>query len=284
MTIDRIKRLQVSELSARKGKSPLVCLTASSAPMARVLDKHCDILLVGDSLGMVIYGYSTTLPVSLDMMIRHAKAVVNASREALIVVDLPFSSYEESPQKAYRTAARVIAETGACAVKIEGGRDMASTVSFLNRRNIPVMGHIGLNPQSFCSQGGYRVFGTNPDEAKRLLDDARQLEKAGAFALVVECVRENVGRDIAAGVTIPVIGIGASKDCDGQILVSEDMLGLSSAPLPKFVRRYARLDDVIDDAAARYADDVKSRRFPDKRYCYDGQTNGKVVSSKRSGG
>lgn len=283
MTVERIKRITVLDIQSRKGKTPVVCLTASSAPMAHLLDPHCDILLVGDSLGMVLYGYTSTRPVSCAMMMAHGKAVVGASHQALVVIDLPFSSYEESPSQAYRTSASMIAQTGSGAVKLEGGLAMAKTVSFLSSRHISVMGHIGLTPQSCPAKEGYRVFGSSPDEAARLMDDARALEDAGAFALVVECVREDVARNIVDAVGIPVIGIGASPHCDGQILVSEDMLGLSgtSASMPKFVRQYAQLDRTISDAVQRYAKDVRTRNFPDLRYCYDGKSKGNVIPSKR---
>lgn len=244
---------------ARKGAAePLVCLTAYTAPMARALDPHADILLVGDSVGMVLYGLPSTLPVDLPTMIRHGAAVTRAAARAMVIVDMPFGSYHESPAQAFRSAARVLKKTGCAAVKLEGGAEMAETVAFLSARGVPVMGHIGLMPQSVATMGGYKV----QRDADRLLTDARALEAAGAFALVLEGVAEGAARAVTDGVGVPTIGIGASAACDGQILVTDDMLGLAPGRGPKFVRRYAQLHEVIDAAAAQYASDVRARRFP----------------------
>ncbi|MEQ9349438.1 MAG: 3-methyl-2-oxobutanoate hydroxymethyltransferase, partial [Alphaproteobacteria bacterium] len=253
-----------------KGGQPIVALTAYTAPMARALDGHADLLLVGDTVGMVLYGYDSTLPVTLRIMIAHGRAVVAASHRACVVIDLPFGSYQESPVQAFRSAARVLQETGAQAVKLEGGLDMAETVAFLVRRGIPVMGHVGLQPQSVNTVGGYRVQGRDAVSGRRVRDDAQAIAAAGAFALVVEAVAEPVARAITAEVPAPTLGIGASAFCDGQILVSEDMLGLNGPDVPRFVTRYARLDEAIEQAAARYAADVRARRFPQPENIYPG--------------
>ena len=258
----KAKRITVPELKARKGAEPIVSLTAYTTPMARLLDAEVDLLLVGDSLGMVVYGMETTLGVTLDMMIAHGQAVMRGSEHACVIVDMPFGSYQESPAAAFRAAARVMAETGAAGIKLEGGREMAETVQFLNERGIPVLGHIGLRPQSLHTAGGYRVQGKSRTEATRLLADAEAIAKAGAFAMVIEGTMETVARRITAKVPVPTIGIGASAACDGQILVTEDLLGLFAAFRPKFVKRYAALDEKVIKAARSYAGDVRARRFP----------------------
>ncbi|MGE4221042.1 MAG: 3-methyl-2-oxobutanoate hydroxymethyltransferase, partial [Alphaproteobacteria bacterium] len=253
---------------ARKGGEPLVCLTAYTAPVAEALDPHCDLLLVGDSLAMVLYGMESTLGVTLDMMIGHARAVVRASERALIVVDLPFGSYEESPEAAFRSASRVMAETGAGAVKLEGGTEMAPTIRFLVERGIPVMGHVGLMPQSVNTHGGYGARGKQEQEQRRILDDAVAVAAAGAFAIVVEGTVEPLARDITAAVPVPTIGIGASPECDGQVLVIDDMVGMFTGFTPRFVKRYAELGTAMGEAAAAYAEDVKARRFPGPEHCF----------------
>ncbi len=258
----QVKRVSVPDIAARKGRDPVVVLTAYSVSMARLLDEHCDCLLVGDSLGMVLYGLDSTLPVTLDMMINHGAAVVRGSSKACIVVDLPWASYQESPAQAFRNAARVLAETGASAVKLEGGEEMAGTVDFLVRRGIPVMGHVGLTPQAVNALGGYRARGRSDAEQAKILGDAKAIAEAGAFSIVVEGVVEPLARQITEEVPVVTIGIGASAACDGQVLVSDDMLGLFSGFTPKFVKRYAELGESVSKAAAEYAAEVRSRAFP----------------------
>jgi 3-methyl-2-oxobutanoate hydroxymethyltransferase len=261
-------RISVPALRARKGGDPIVCLTAYTAPIARLLDPHVDLLLVGDSLGMVVYGFDSTLPVTLDLMIAHGAAVVRGTARACVVVDLPFGSYQESPQIAFRNAARVMAETGAQAVKLEGGSEMAETVAFLTSRGVPVMGHVGLLPQSVNALGGYKAVGRDPASAERIRADAKAIAEAGAFSLVIEGTVESLARQITADVSVPTIGIGASPACDGQVLVSDDMLGLFSDFQPKFVKRYAQLGASVGEAAAAYAAEVKARSFPGPEHCF----------------
>lgn len=258
----RKKRISVPEIQARKGGKPIVSLTAYSAPMAGFLDPHIDVFIVGDSLGMVLYGLDSTLGVTLDMMIAHGAAVVRGSESACVVVDMPFGSYQESLSQAFRNAARVMKRTGCDAVKLEGGEEMADTINFLVERGIPVMGHVGLMPQSVNRLGGYRARGRGHAEALQILADARAVADAGAFSIVVEGVVEPLARKITNAVAVPTIGIGASAHCDGQVLVTEDMVGLFTDFTPKFVRRYADLGGSIGDAAKDYADDVRARRFP----------------------
>lgn len=251
-----------------KGAGKLVALTAYTTPMARRLDPYVDMMLVGDSLGMVIYGLSSTLAVSLDMMIAHGAAVVRGSTQACVVVDLPFGSYQASPAQAFQAAARVLSETGAQAVKLEGGAEMAETVRFLCERGVPVVSHIGLMPQQVNAVGGYKAQGMQNDGSDKILHDALALEAAGAFALVVECTAEAVGKRVTDALSIPVIGIGASPACDGQILVTEDMLGLAGDFTPKFVKHYARLGQEIEQAVASYADEVRKGVFPAAEHCF----------------
>lgn len=262
------QRITVPELAARKGASPIVILTAYTAPMARMLDSHVDALLVGDSLGMVLYGMDSTLGVSLDMMVAHGAAVVRASTRACVIVDLPFGSYQESPAIAFRSAARLLSETGAAAVKLEGGAEMAETVRFLTERGVPVMGHVGLIPQSLNVLGGYRARGRKSEEARRILDGAKAIAAAGAFALVIEGTVEPLAREITDSVAVPTIGIGASPACDGQVLVSEDVVGLFGVFTPKFVKRYANLGEEVEKAASAYAEDVRAGRFPGPEHCF----------------
>lgn len=249
------------DIAARKGKTPLVCLTAYTTPIAKLVDPHCDVVLVGDSVGMVLHGLPTTLGVTLDMMIMHGQAVRRGLERALMVVDMPFSSYEESPEQAFRSAARVMAETGSAAVKLEGGEAMAETIRFLTGRGIPVMAHVGLTPQAVNAFGGYRVQGRGGD-AERIRRDAMAVAEAGAFAVVLEKVPEPLARRITEEIAVPTIGIGASVACDGQILVVDDMLGLFGDFRPKFVKRYADLGQAADAAIAAYANEVRERRFP----------------------
>ena len=264
----RGQRLSVTRLRDRKGGDKIVCLTAYTAPIARLLDEAVDLLLVGDSLAMVVYGFESTLPVTLDMMIAHGAAVVRATRKAMIVVDLPFGSYQASPEQAFGAAARVLAETGCAAVKLEGGEEMAETVAFLARRGIPVMGHVGLTPQSVNSLGGYRSRGHGDAERGQIIADGRAIAEAGAFALVIEGVNEKLARELTAAVAVPTIGIGASPACDGQILVTDDMLGVFDEFTPRFVKRYRNLADDIRGAARDYADEVRAGRFPAPEHTY----------------
>jgi len=256
-----MKRLTVPALRDRKGKEPIVALTAYTMRMAQLLDPHCELLLVGDSLGQVIYGLPSTIPVSLDMMCAHGAAVVRGSWHALVAVDMPFGAYEASPAQAFESAARVLKETGCAAVKLEGGAAMAETVAFLTARGIPVIGHVGLTPQAVNALGGYGARGKGNEEHAQIIDDAKAIAAAGAFSIVVEGVIETVANEVTAAVSCPVIGIGASKECDGQILVIDDMLGMFERT-PRFVKRYGDLATEVSKAAADYAADVKSRAFP----------------------
>ena len=249
------------DIMARKGQDPLVVLTAYTTPMARLVDAHCDMALVGDSLGMVLHGMPSTLGVTLEMMILHGRAVVRGLTRAMPVVDMPFGSYEESPAQAYHNAARLMVETGAPAVKLEGGTHMAETIAFLTRRGVPVMAHIGLTPQSVNTLGGYKVVGRQ-DEAESVMADATAIAAAGAFAVVLEKVPVGLAARITQSLTIPTIGIGAGAQCDGQVLVVDDMLGMFTDFRPKFVKRYAELGAAADDAIATFAADVRARRFP----------------------
>lgn len=272
------RRLGVPDARARKGQDPLVVLTAYTAPIAKIVDQHADIILVGDSLGMVVYGMENTLSVTMDMMVNHSKAVSRSSTHALIVVDMPFGSFEESKEQAFRNAARLMAEGGANAVKLEGGKDVAETIEFLTRRGIPVMAHVGLMPQRVQAMGGFRAQGKDEESAQEILEDAIAVANAGAFTVVVEGVMEQVGRDVTAAIDIPTIGIGASAACDGQVLVIDDMLGLFNEFTPKFVKRYANLAENIDHAVEQYARDVKNRSFPEDEHCFGIKTNKKPVA------
>ncbi|KAF0141310.1 MAG: 3-methyl-2-oxobutanoate hydroxymethyltransferase [Rhodospirillaceae bacterium] len=273
-----IKRLTVHDIRQRKGDVPLAILTAYTATMARLLDPVVDVILVGDSLGMVIYGMETTLGVTLDMMINHGAAVVRASHRACVIIDMPFGSYQESPEVAFRAAARVMAETGCAGVKLEGGREMAATIAFMVRRGIPVMGHVGLLPQSVHALGGFRAQGRDEAAAAAIVADALAIAEAGAFSIVVEGVMEPIGRRITEKVSVPTIGIGASPACDGQVLVTEDMLGLFNEFQPRFVKRFATLGAEVREAVAAYVQEVRARTFPCLEHCFvvkpDGTGNG----------
>jgi 3-methyl-2-oxobutanoate hydroxymethyltransferase len=258
---EAVRRLAAPDIAARKGQTPIVCLTAYTAPIAEILDEHCDVLLVGDSVGMVLHGLPNTVGVTLEMMILHGQAVMRGSKTALVVVDMPFGSYEGSPESAYANAARVMKETGAQAVKVEAGETIAETVAYLVKRGIPVMSHVGLRPQAVLQDGAFKAKGRTEGERERILAEARASAEAGAFAIVVEGVAEGLAREITEAISVPTIGIGASAGCDGQVLVIDDMLGLFDWT-PKFVRRYADLRAEIGRAAAAYADDVRARRFP----------------------
>ncbi len=264
----RIKRVTTRDVRARKGGEPLVVLTCYTAPMAKLLDPHVDVLLVGDSLGMVLYGMDTTLGVTLDMMIEHGKAAMRGSQRACVIVDMPFGSYQESPQQAFRNAARVLSETGCAGVKLEGGAEMAETIAFLTERGIPVMAHIGLKPQMVHATGGFRSQGRDEAESNQIRVDARAVAEAGAFSVVVEGTVEPVARTLTGEIPIPTIGIGASPACDGQVLVTEDVLGLFTDFTPKFVKRFADLGPAVSEAAARYAAEVKARSFPGPEHCF----------------
>lgn len=262
-----------SDIRARKGGTPLVVLTAYSTPVARLVDAHCDIVLVGDSVGMVVHGLDSTLGVTMEMMILHGKAVARGLRRAMMVIDMPFGSYEESREQAFRNAARLMAETGASAVKLEGGVHMADTIGFLVQRGIPVMAHVGLTPQSVNTLGGYRVQGRGRDAA-RIMADARAVAEAGAFSVVLEKVTESLATEITRAIDIPTIGIGASAECDGQVLVVDDMLGLFADFQPKFVKRYAELGKLAEEAISAYAREVRSRAFPGPEHVF-GEGRGK---------
>ena len=263
----RTQRRTVRDLAAAKGGQPLVCLTAYSAPVAALLDRHCDVLLVGDSVGMVVHGLPTTLGVTLEMMILHGQAVMRGSSSALVVVDLPFGSYESGPEAAFLSASRVMKETGCQAVKIESGAYAAPTIEFLVARGVPVMGHVGLRPQAVHADGGFRARGRTRAERARVLAEAEAADRAGCFAIVVEGCAEDLAREVSSLVSCPTIGIGASSACDGQILVIDDMLGMFEQT-PRFVRRYADLRGELDRAAAAYAADVRARRFPGEKETY----------------
>ncbi|PKP81522.1 MAG: 3-methyl-2-oxobutanoate hydroxymethyltransferase [Alphaproteobacteria bacterium HGW-Alphaproteobacteria-18] len=254
-------RKTVKDIAAAKGATPLVMLTAYDAPTAAILDPHCDILLVGDSLGMVVHGLPSTVGVTMEMMILHGQAVMRGSDQAMVVVDMPFGSYETSAEQAFLNAVRIMKETGCQAVKIESGAYAAGQIAHLVERGIPVMGHIGLRPQAINVDGGFRAKGRTGDERDRVVAEARAAADAGAFCIVIEGVAEDLAAAITAEVSCPTIGIGASAACDGQVLVTQDMLGLFDWT-PKFVRRYADLREAIDKAAAEYAADVRARRFP----------------------
>ncbi len=259
------------DIKARKGGEPLVSLTAYTTPMAQMMDGHCDFVLVGDSVGMVLHGLPSTLGVTMEMMILHGQAVARGLKQAMMVIDMPFGSYEQSREQAFDSAARLMRETQAGAVKLEGGQEMAPTIDFLVKRGIPVMAHIGLTPQSINTLGGYRVQGRGA-EAEVLMEDARAVSAAGAFAVVLEKTPQGLSDRITAEIDIPTIGIGASAGCDGQILVVDDMLGLFTAFKAKFVKRYAELGVTAEEAIAAYAADVRARRFPGPEHVFSDET------------
>jgi 3-methyl-2-oxobutanoate hydroxymethyltransferase len=261
------KRVTAPDIAKRKGQAPIVALTAYHAHTARIIDPYVDFLLVGDSLGMVMHGYETTVPVPLELMIMHAQAVVRGSSKALVVVDMPFGSYEESPAIAFRNAARVLKETGCGAVKLEGGAHMANTIRYLTQRGIPVMSHIGMTPQAVNMIGSFKPLGRFRSEWGAFEEDARAVAEAGAFAVVLEALAELLAARITKQIPIPTIGIGASAECDGQILVLEDMLGLSPR-VPKFVKEYAAIGDAIEGAVKAYVGEVRTRAFPSAEYTY----------------
>ena len=257
LSIPAIRQRKVSGVTAQ----PIVMLTAYTARQAQLLDAHCDLILCGDSLGQVIYGLPTSLQVTVDMMVAHGAAVVRGSYHAAVVVDLPFGSYEGSPEQAFATASRIMVETGASAVKLEGGAVMAETVAFLSSRGIPVMGHVGLTPQAVNTLGGYNARGRSQLEADKIVSDAEAIDQAGAFAIVIEGVVEPIAIEATKAVACPTIGIGASAQCDGQVLVTEDMMGMFDR-VPRFVKRYGEIAGLISSAAGQYADEVRARTFP----------------------
>jgi 3-methyl-2-oxobutanoate hydroxymethyltransferase len=261
------RRITATDIAGRKGGDKIVSLTAYHAHTAGIVDRYCDFILVGDSLGMVMHGLETTVPVTLDMMILQGRAVMRGSRQALVVVDMPFGSYEESREQAFRNAARVLKETGAGAIKLEGGAHMADTVAFLTRRGVPVMGHVGLTPQAVNTMGGFRVQGHSAEGQDQLAADAHAMADAGAFAIVLEGIVEPIARAITGAIAAPTIGIGASPACDGQILVLEDMLGLNER-VPKFVKKFGSLREHIEAAVAGYAGEVRAGTFPGPEQVY----------------
>jgi 3-methyl-2-oxobutanoate hydroxymethyltransferase len=258
---ETVRRLAAPDIQARKGKEPLVCLTAYDAPTAALLDDHCDLLLVGDSVGMVVHGLPNTVGVTLEMMILHGQAVMRGAKRAMVVVDMPFGSYEGGRELAYQNCARVMKETGAQGVKLESGPTVPQTIAYLVERGIPVMGHVGLRPQAVLTEGGFKAKGKTEDERLRVMAEAEATADAGAFAVVIEGVAEGLAGEITRAITVPTVGIGASAECDGQILVTPDMLGLFDWT-PKFVRRYGDMRGHILSGVASYAEDVRARRFP----------------------
>lgn len=269
MIENKIKRITVPQILAKKNKEPIVSLTAYTASVAQIVDPHVDLILVGDSLGMVIYGFDTTLAVTVEMMIEHGKAVMRGSKNACVMVDLPFASYQENPQQAFRNAARILQETGAAAVKLEGGEEMAETVEFLVKRGIPVCGHVGLMPQAVQTMGGFKIVGKNAKQIEKVMRDSNAIANAGAFAIVLEGVVESVAKTITEQLSILTIGIGASPACDGQVLVCDDIFGVFQGFKPKFVKRYAQIGQTMEEAVKSYAMEVRSRTFPSAEFCFE---------------
>lgn len=264
----KVRRKTITAIRAMKGQQKIVSLTAYTTPMARMLDPHCDLLLVGDSLGMVLYGMDTTVSVTLDMMIAHGQAVMRGAAQACVIVDMPFGSYQESKEQAYRNAVRILQETGCDGIKLEGGAEMAETIHFLSTRGVPVLAHVGLMPQMVNTSGGFRALGHSDEEAAKIAADAAAVAQAGAFAVVIEGTVEPVAREISQSLVIPTIGIGASAACDGQVLVCDDMLGLFDAFKPRFVKRYAELGALVSQAASDYARDVREGSFPAEEHTF----------------
>jgi len=262
-----VTRMTAPQITARKGHEPIVCLTAYDAPTAEILDNYCDLILVGDSVGMVVHGLTTTVGVTLDMMILHGQAVMRGANKALVVVDLPFGSYEDSPETAFRSASRVMIETGCQAVKIESGSYAAETISYLVERGIPVMSHVGLRPQSMNVLGGFRARGRRKSVADEIIKNAKAADEAGSFAVVVEGVSAELADQITQSISIPTIGIGASSGCDGQILVTPDMLGMFDR-VPKFVKKFSDLKSLTQKAVKQYRNEVQSRKFPGEANTY----------------
>lgn len=263
-----LKKTTITKIQSMKGRGSIVSLTAYTKPMAQMMDSYVDLIIVGDSTGMVAYGFDSTLPVTLDMMIAHGAAVVRGVEKSCVVIDMPFGTYQESKEVAYKNASRVLIETGAQGIKIEGGLEMVETVEFLVKRGIPVMPHIGLRPQHANSLGGFKAQGRDEQATKLCIDEAIEFEKAGAFSLLVEGVFEEAARKITASVSIPTIGIGASPECDGQVLVTEDMLGLFSDYTPKFAKKYVDLSSTIKEVFAEYEREVRNGDFPANEHCF----------------
>ncbi len=270
--------MDIAQLQRMKNKQPIVALTAYTAPMARLLDRHADILLVGDSLGMVVYGMENTLQVTMEMMINHGRAVVKSASNAFVVIDMPFRSFEKSPSHAFDNASLLIAETGAGAVKLEGGVEMAETIAYLCKRGIAVMGHIGLMPQRVDNGGGFHLQGREESRQAEIMADALAVESAGAFSMVIEHTISELATQVTKSLSIPTIGIGAGIGCDGQVLVSDDLLGLDRGSVPKFVKKYADLNGVIDKAVAIFADEVRSKKFPEA--IHSSHLNDKIIKLK----
>lgn len=258
------QRISIEDILKKKDQDKIICLTAYSFPIAKILDEHCDVILVGDSLGMAVYGYPDTVDVSLDLMINHGKAVVKATKKALIVVDLPSGTYESSPQQALESAQRVISETGCDAIKIETPKNLAETIKFLSENNINVMAHVGLLPQSVRKIGGYKYQGRESKEAEEIIETAKMVSQAGAFSVVIEAVPEKLANIITKEISVPTIGIGASPECDGQVLVIDDLLGLNQEFKPRFVKYYADLSGEISKAVGEFSRDVKNKKFPEE--------------------
>ncbi len=269
MTDTIIKRYTVPEIFLKKKKSKIVALACYTAQIANIVDKYTDVILVGDSVGMVVYGQKNTLSVTKQMMIEHGKAVVSNTKKALIVIDLPFGTYESSKKKAFKIAAEILSKTGANAVKLEGGIELSDTVNYLVERGIPVMGHVGLMPQRINIKGKFISQGNSASEAKKIITDAKSIDSAGAFSVVIEAVKESLGKKITSMVSIPTIGIGSGKYCDGQILVAEDMLGMFKTFTPKFVKKYANLHKNIDEAVEKYKNEVLNGKFPSTKNTYN---------------
>lgn len=269
MTEKLIKRFTVSDIFLKKNTSKIVSLSCYSSQISKIVDKYADIILVGDSLGMTLYGHKNTLSVTKEILIEHGKAVVNSTKKALIVIDLPFGSYEKSKEQAFETSSEIISKTGACAIKLEGGVEFSSTIKFLVERGIPIMGHIGLMPQRIKINGKYTVLGKSSIQKKKIIQDAKIISSAGVFSIVIEAVKESLGKLITKSVPVPTIGIGAGKYCDGQILVSDDMLGLFDNFTPKFVKKYADLYNEIDKAVKKYQKEVLNEQFPSKKNVYN---------------
>jgi 3-methyl-2-oxobutanoate hydroxymethyltransferase len=265
--ISQVKRITARDILARKGGEPLACLTAYDAMMASLMDEHIDLILVGDSVGMVVHGHSTTIPVTLEMMILHAQAVMRGTSRAMVVVDLPFGVYEASKEQAFSAAARVMKETGASAVKLEGGAVMAETISFLVSCGIPVMAHVGMTPQAINVLGSFRARGREAADRAKIMSDAKAVAEAGAFSVVLEAIPEPLAVEITAAISIPTIGIGASAACDGQILVINDLLGLTPKT-PRFAKRYLELGEAVRSAISLYSQEVRGRAFPAAEHVY----------------
>ncbi|UTO55656.1 3-methyl-2-oxobutanoate hydroxymethyltransferase [Neoehrlichia mikurensis] len=260
------QKVNIIDIQNKKGREKIVCLAVHTFSIASLADQYCDLLLVGDSVGMVVYGMESTLEVTIDMMINHGKAVVKARKKSFVVVDMPFASYF-TKEIAYENAAKILSQTGCDAVKMEGGYEIANIVSFLTRNGIPVMGHVGLMPQHFKKLGGYKCQGNTDLSYASIVKDAEEIYNAGAFAVVLECINESLAVKITNDIPVPTIGIGASLSCDGQILVIDDMLGLSKY-CPKFVKKFANINEVIEEAVSSYAQEVKDKKFPSDIYCY----------------